>query len=188
LEADASREQLLETATRMLMARGSAGVTVASVAEEAGCAKGLVHYHFKTKARLWEAVARHLTVVRCAAWSAALSASDPSEVVSRTWELLTKESVDGSARAWFSLTGPQSPLPDQEVRKMISSFGDIVRASVGSLFDELGVRLRVPIPEVAEILTGLITGVGFQLLRAESPEECENAYAAAWLGILSLEA
>jgi AcrR family transcriptional regulator len=188
LEAEASREHLLETATRILMERGSTRVTVASVAEEAGCAKGLVHYHFKTKARLWESIARHLTHARCAAWSDAFSANTPSEAVARSWELLTDESASGFALAWFSLTGPQSPLPDQMVREMMDSFREVVRTSVTTLFDELSVALRIPIPEVAELLTGVIAGMGYQLLRTESPEACENAYAAAWLGIFSLEA
>ena len=36
-------------------------------------------------------------------------------------------------------------------------------------------------------LVSVIDGIGLQLLRADRAPQLENAYAAAWLGILSLE-
>jgi AcrR family transcriptional regulator len=187
LEAEASRELLVETATRMLKERG-ANVTVAAVAEEAGCAKGLVNYHFKTKAKLWESVAVHLTETRSASWTEAFRLGDASAVVTRTWELLTNESTDGTTTAWLSLTGPQPPVPEQTVRHMVESFREVIGTSLSGLLDRCGIRLRIPTSELAELLASVIAGMGLRLLHASSPSEYENAYAATWLGILSLDA
>ena len=189
LEADKSKRMLIETAVRLLMDRGAAKVTVAAVADDAGCAKGLVHYHFKNKRQLWEAVLDHLTTNRTAEWSGAFEGDSASDVVARTWELLIEESVNGSTLAWFSLVGPQSPLPEQTVSKAIDGFQSTIADSLGGLLARVGVRLRVPTPQVAVLLTSVLAGVGLQLVaRGDSDRaDLEDAYAVVWLGILSLE-
>lgn len=187
LEADESQAMLLETASRLLRERGASRVSIAAVAEAAGCAKGLVHYHFKNKQNLWAAVAHHIAVDRANRWSTALSANTASDAVADSWKLLTEESVDGSARAWFSISGPDTPVPGHAVSAVESLFLREISESLDALFQRLGVRLRVPLDEVAALLVSVIDGIGLQLLRADRAPQLENAYAAAWLGILSLE-
>src|SRR3989304_5753325 len=53
-----TRTSILDAADRLL--RRGGGGTVDEVAREARCAKGLVHYHFKTKAALLAAAAARL--------------------------------------------------------------------------------------------------------------------------------
>jgi hypothetical protein len=59
---------------------------------------------------------------------------------------------------------------------------------MNGMLGKLGVNLRVPSTEVAALLTSVIAGVGMHLLHDGPRIELENAYAAAWLGILSLDA
>ena len=155
MSADESREVILQAAAELLRDRGAGKVTVASVAEAAGCAKGLVHYHFKTKQNLWDAVAEHVAASRWATWEAAFQAPSASKVVANTWTLL----VDG----------------------------DGVATVAERFLDDLGVTLRVPNSEVTALLTSVIAGTGLQMLNEGASGELENAYAAAWLGMLSLE-
>ena len=185
-DADESKELLLETALTLLKDRGATKVTVAAVAEAAGCAKGLVHYHFKTKQKLWESVAEHLAETRASKWTAALGAATVSQAVSQSWELLVEESGNGTTLAWISLSGPGSPLPDQSVKAMVRGFGDAINKALTDLLRGLSVDLRVPIDEITALLTSVIAGVGLHLLQERPEEPLENAYAAAWLGILSL--
>jgi TetR/AcrR family transcriptional repressor of bet genes len=185
-DADQSKELLLETALTLLKDRGAAKVTVAAVAEAAGCAKGLVHYHFKTKQKLWESVARHLADTRASTWTTALAVPTVSEAVSRSWDLLVEESANGTTLAWISLSGPGSPLPDHSVNAMFRGFGEAIGGTLTDLLQSLSVDLRVPIDEVTALLTSVIAGVGLHLLQERPEDTLENAYAAAWLGILSL--
>ena len=50
--ASNARERVLSTAARQLCRLGAAQVTLDSVASEAGCAKGLLNYHFDSRDRL----------------------------------------------------------------------------------------------------------------------------------------
>lgn len=52
------RERILRVATRMFAERGWRGTHVQDVAREAGCTKPALYYHFESKERLFEEVAR----------------------------------------------------------------------------------------------------------------------------------
>lgn len=188
LEADESRTMLLDTAARLLRERGASRVSIADVAEAAGCAKGLVHYHFKNKGNLWGSVADHLAGARARSWSEALNAGTASDAVAASWALLTEESANGTARAWFSMCGPDTPIAGHTVRSMDAAFRSAVADALGGLLDGIGVQLRIPTAEAAALLASVVDGIGLQLLRDNPSPDLENAYAAAWLGILSLEA
>ena len=62
--SEKSKQSIVAAADALIRRKGAANVTVDQVAKEAGCAKGLVHYHFKTKRGVIEAVAQHLAASR----------------------------------------------------------------------------------------------------------------------------
>jgi AcrR family transcriptional regulator len=185
-EKDRSRDVILNAALDVLRERGSASITVASVAERAGCAKGLVHYHFRTKQNLWRAAAEHLTRHRVASWREALAVPSPSEAVHRTWTLLASESVNGTAGAWLSMLDPSSELSSEKVAEAVDTFGAAIADSVAEMFRQLDVRTRIPHTEIGWMLASVVAGSGFLLTRGVDEAKIENAYAAAWLGVLSL--
>lgn len=47
---------ILEAATKLFLDRGFASTSTTEIAKEAGCNQALVHYYFRTKERLFEAV------------------------------------------------------------------------------------------------------------------------------------
>ena len=61
---EASKAALAEAAERVLLEAGLNGLSLDRVAREAGCAKGLVNYHFRTKGDLLAAVAARLAARR----------------------------------------------------------------------------------------------------------------------------
>lgn len=185
-DKDRSREVILNAAIDVLRERGSSSVTVASVAERAGCAKGLVHYHFKTKQNLWHAAIEHLTSYRAASWEAAFTPSSPSEAVRDTWELLVAESRDGTAAAWYSMLDASSELSPGMIAEAVGAFTKTIANAVGAMFDRLEVGTRIPHSEIGWMLASVISGTSFLLTRGADPTTLESAYAAAWLGALSL--
>jgi len=183
---DESRELILAAAARLVRLRGASVVTVGDVAAEAGCAKGLVHYHFSTKQRLWEAVADDLMRQRLENWKLAFDAGGPSEVVQQTWELLVEESANGTVLAWTSLFGPGTDVSERLASTSISEYSELLGHSVSRMLARHGAKTRVPPSEVGWLLASVISGVGFLLLGGAERGHLESAYAAAWLGILSL--
>jgi AcrR family transcriptional regulator len=181
-----SMETIVTCALSLVKRQGAAEVTVGAVAQEAGCAKGLVHYHFKTKQRLWDAAAKQLSAERNQTWAAAFTADSPRDAIRATWELLVSESASGTTLAWTTLFGPGSQVSDRTVSNAVGQFARTLGESAQAMLERLGMRMRIPESEIGLLLSAVVTGAGFQLLSGMRQEDLEGAYAAAWLGILAL--
>ena len=181
-----ARRAILQAAEDLIRTHGARGITVDAVAKQAGCAKGLVHYHYKTKKGLLEAVARHVAEERTKRWQSAFKAPTPRESIDQSWSLLTQESADGHLTAWLSLFEAGGLLPDQTVSDAYASFAETLGAAVTDMMEGLGLRLTIPLNEVGWHLGSVVNGMGLQLLSGADRDALEGAYAAAWLGVLSL--
>lgn len=51
-----SRDTILNAARKVFVEKGFAGASMSKIAQEAGVTQSLIHYHFKSKEELWEAV------------------------------------------------------------------------------------------------------------------------------------
>ena len=49
-------EAILDAATRLFLQKGFKATSTTEIAREAGCNQALVHYYFRTKERLFEAI------------------------------------------------------------------------------------------------------------------------------------
>ncbi len=58
--ADTSRERLLAVAIDVFSEYGYQAVSTSQIAKQAGMAQSMVHYHFRTKERLWKTAIDHL--------------------------------------------------------------------------------------------------------------------------------
>jgi AcrR family transcriptional regulator len=184
--AENSRLAILAAAERLLRRRGTTETTIEAVAKETRCAKGLVHYHFKTKPALLGSVAEQMGAAREAAWVAAFRAPSPEAAIQQTWDLVTREARDGTIRAWTSLLSERNSLTVQTVRHRIDTFATALSGAVSRLLQDLGLRPTIPVREMGWLLAGVVHGMGIQLDAGANPAELQGAYAAAWLGVLSL--
>lgn len=185
-DPETSKQAILAAAERLVRRRGATETTIEAVAKEAHCAKGLVHYHFKTKPTLLAAVAEKMAAARAAAWTAAFRAASPEAAIRQTWDLLTREARDGTTRAWTSLLAEESALTVQAVRAGIGAFARELSDAVARLLADLGLRPSIPVRELGWLLAGVVHGMGAQVEAGANPGELQGAYAAAWLGVLSL--
>ena len=176
---------ILGAAIGLLRNYALSAITVGRVAEEAECAKGLVHYHFGTKEALFQSAAEQLGKERIAQWEASLAGGSVEEAIERSWQVLVTESLDGTLRAWVSLSAHGSEVIGQTVKHAESVLAERLAERLLSLFHELGLEARVPAGELGWLLVSIINGMGLALLDREAAE-LEGAYAAAWLGLLSL--
>jgi len=182
-----ARQRILAEAITLTKTNGADSLSVESVAKAAGSAKGLVHYHFKTKQGLLSAVAEEIASERKQNWSSAFKAPSAESAVQQTWDLLTEESTNGTAKAWQTLVGSEGRLTDGLANNLRMDFSKTLCSSFFSLLRrELGLTATVTETEVGRLLEAVIEGMGFQLMGGVPQEELEGAYSAAWLGVLSL--
>jgi TetR/AcrR family transcriptional regulator len=57
-DKEATKEAILDSAERCFVARGVGETSLSEIAREAGVTKSLIHHHFDSKEKLWEAVKR----------------------------------------------------------------------------------------------------------------------------------
>jgi AcrR family transcriptional regulator len=108
------KDAIVVAATRVLLREGLQGWSVDRVAAEAGCAKGLVHYHHGTKRALLGRVGEALGRARQARRLDALDGSG-ADALDRLWLSLVREVRSGEWAAWAAIAaepgipGPMSP-------------------------------------------------------------------------------
>jgi len=185
-DPEQAKRSIIEAATAELSEKGAATATVEAVAKRAGCAKGLVLYHFKTKQTLFESAGVAIATTRAAQWTEAFQAINPTDAIDRTWELLTNESANGVTLAWSSLLSPIGQISDQAVKELAEGFASALGAAGMGLFQSLGTEPRVNEEELGWLLASIVTGVEAALLSGADPEVVNGAYTAALLGVLSL--
>ncbi len=59
-DPEATRAAILESAEKLFIEKGLAGVAVSAIALQAGVTKSLIHHHFGSKENLWSAVKQHM--------------------------------------------------------------------------------------------------------------------------------
>src|SRR5262245_44811852 len=62
LQNDGTEQRILDAAHAVFIRRGTAGARMQEIAEEAGVNKALLHYYFRNKERLAEAVFRRVAL------------------------------------------------------------------------------------------------------------------------------
>ena len=97
-----SRSAILAAAVRTLKRGGIEGFTLDGVARRAGVVKGLVLYHYGSRARLLRSAAAELAGERRTALTTAL-ARGGTVAVDACWEELRRQAEDGTAHAWLGL-------------------------------------------------------------------------------------
>src|SRR6266404_6423598 len=118
------RSGILSAVEKQLRRVGAGGVTIESVAREAGCAKGLVHYHFKTKTGLLTAAAEQLLGDRVRRWAGVLQAPNAQAAIDQSWQLIVSEASTGFWRAWTSLAASPERVTVQTVSNGFERFAE----------------------------------------------------------------
>ena len=151
--------------------------TVESVATKAGCAKGLVLYHFKSKDALLVRIAERLRRVQAEKRLSALKIGPKgAAALDRLWAALASEVKVGTFGLWVGLLGdPRSrkaaARPDQEVVDLITAAAE---------------ALGVPVDSLAlPLIPAALDGLSLELLQGSAPATVREHFDSFWLGVLS---
>jgi AcrR family transcriptional regulator len=177
---------ILEAAVQLLRSGRGADVTTDQVAAKAGCAKGLVHYHFKRKDQLLAAAAESLWRERTASWAGALASDGPKAAIQRAWDTLVAEADAGTAASCATLGMRPDKLVVQSVGAGRAEFTRRAAGALEALLASLGLAPSVPARELGVLLVATIEGIGLQLGSGAPADELEPAWSAFWAGLLSL--
>jgi AcrR family transcriptional regulator len=181
-----ARAAILEAAVDLLRSRRGTDITTDEVARKVGCAKGLVHYHFKGKDQLLAAAAERLWQQRADAWTGALGLESPNAAIRQAWETMVSESSNGIAASCATLGMRSEPLVVQSVSTGRAAFSRGIAAALEQMLAQLRLEPSVPTRELGALLVATIEGIGLQLGSGVPADEMEQAWSAFWAGLLSL--
>ena len=100
-----TRSAILAAAVQTLQRAGLEGFTLEAVARRAGVVKGLVLYHYGSRARLLRSAATQIAAGRAAAIEKALASGSGTAGFDACWDELRRQAEDGTAHAWLGLCG-----------------------------------------------------------------------------------
>lgn len=171
------RDTIISAAAELLGSAGLAGWSVDRVAERAGCAKGLIHYHFGSKDTLLAEVRVRLEYGRREVRIEAFSSSSGAAALDRLWEVLEQEVSSGRFGAWLDLVryfGPStSRAGTADDVRLATAAARALEAAEGELADG------------AMALGAALDGLQLRLLQGEPPAQVREGYERVWLGVLS---
>lgn len=172
-----SREAIVRATLELIRQGGIAATSLDAVAIRAGCAKGLINYHFGSKVALLEAVAGSLAASRRESRLAAISTAQGAAALDRLWEALLAEVTTGAFGAWVDLhrltQRGAHPAPTDGGRAGLAA--EAARAlglAPGTLIeDEL-------------LVAAALEGLQLQLLRGSPPPLVREGFDRFWLALL----
>jgi TetR/AcrR family transcriptional repressor of bet genes len=176
------RAEIVGALLAAMAEHGYEKATIQLIAQKAGLAPGLVHYHFKTKAEILLELIRTLaSLSRQRYLGFAQSATSPDDRL-RAYinaRLAKGEGADPHAVAAWVVIGAEA-VRQPEVRaiyqEVVRAEADLIEALLAACFKERG-RARAQVKPLAAALLALIEGA-FQLASA-APDVMPAGYAAA---------
>lgn len=158
----------------MLASSGLTDWTVENVAAKAGCAKGLVLYHFGSKQALINQIAAEVVTARWSALATALRLP-PAKAIDRLWEHLSGEVASGRFRLWLSLAAAASTTA-------AANFSTSQRQQLATA---AATTFRIPANDPAlTALPAILDGFQLLLLQGVSEAEVREGFDSYWLELL----
>lgn len=169
-----AKSTIVDASIALATEYGLTSWTVEDVSRRAGCAKGLVLYHFRTKDQLLVALAG---AVRQRSVAASLEALDrpPLEAIEALWQVLVAEVRGGTTALRLSLLG------DARTRRAIAPTEAERQTLAGAIGHTFGVPVSDPI--VTAIPASWL-GFQVQMLEGTPLPAVRDGLDAFWLGIL----
>jgi AcrR family transcriptional regulator len=169
--------QIVDHATALLIERGLAGWSLDALAARAGCAKGLLLYHHRSKADLLARVATQLRIERQRRRLEGVKLGGPA-AIDALWLMLLEETSSGRSVAWLSLVALAEPGVRECTRSTREEVRDLGKATAAA-FD-----LEGEAADLGRVVAAALDGFGVDLLVDGNEAELREAYHRHWLGLL----
>lgn len=178
-----SKSALVAAARAVLAERGLAGMTFDRIAKRAGCAKGLVNYHFPSRVGLLAELASRLGEELWNARMVGLSAPGIG-VVDETWKVLLAEQMSSIHLALDGLAAMRTEEQiDRAFKLTDESNMERWAVSTAGWLEKSRFRTDSQV-DVARAAAALLDGFAVRL-SAGDPADLYPAYLTAWLGLIA---
>lgn len=171
----AMKSAILAAARTVLIREGFDAWTIEAVAREAGCAKGLVNYHFRSKTLLLAEVARALREDRLRTRLAPLHHRG-TEALDALWRAIEEEVATGVFGAWIALLSRREREIVAALRLPPDSEAALGRAATAAL--------EAPHPVSGALLESILSGFQLGLYRGQAAAVLREAYHRFWISLL----
>jgi AcrR family transcriptional regulator len=182
---------ILEAARAVLSTQGYAGTTINLVATKAGVSRGLLHYYFKNKeemlARVLEANMETSIVLSQNIFRQSTCAKDLSNSFIEALRHVVKEDP-----AFFHLffegwaVARQSQLIDQRLKSIYGLFRQTVYQGLIEASRQGVIRPSLSLKGLAALITGIMDGMGLQLVTEPDLADNEEVWDMAKEGLRNL--
>lgn len=169
-------ETIIDSAAGLTQANGLHGWNLDMVARSAGCAKGLVNYHFGSKDTLLALVRERLEFQRREARIGALAGAAGTEALDRLWRVLEEEVAAGGFGAWLDLTRHFGPSTEGAAAADDDRLAHGAARALGIAEGELA--------DDATVLGPALDGLQLRLLQGASPSRVREGFERLWWGVL----
>jgi len=171
------KEQISDAALDVLIRDGLEQWTISAVADQAGCAKGLVHYHHSTKELLLGTVADQLVRSRTEDRLVALGTGG-TKALDDLWSVTVTTASTGRTRAWLSLLAHSSASVHGAAR-LPTDYANRLGAAIADAFGLQSVE-----ESVVGSIDAALDGFELALVRGDDPDRVHEAFHQTWLSVL----
>jgi len=185
-EKQRARSRILDAAEHLLREKPHRNITIQQIASKAGCAKGLVNYHFETKDALLAAVADRLAERRAREWASALRGPDVTRALSESWALVLMESSEHPTQVFEALRTAGSEKAVRSVNNSQSAHFDALSSGALGLLERAGFKPTIPSADLGALIACGIEGFVRAAGQGVPAERLEPSYSALWAAALSL--
>ena len=183
-KTDQKTDKILSAVRRILARNGYMGTTINLVAKEAGVSRGLLHYYFKTKDDMLARVIKDNMEISIAMISGVFTQYHTPEGYAKGIVDLLRGIMETDPD-FFNLffegfaVARQSQVVKDELSSLYGQFRNALEENLTAANAKGIIQPSLPIESLAAIITGLVDGMGLQLLT--EPLLCQNL--AIWNSI-----
>ena len=172
-----ARQRILQAALEIAGSTGLTECSVEQITTRAGCAKGLINYHFGSKDSLLAEAARTVREHRLEARLCALSPGG-TDGLDGLWRMLVAETRTGEAAAWLGLVAHPATRSHAVFGK--PELARLHQAAARAL----GFAALAP---AMEMVTLALDGIQLSLLAGAPAGELRESYDMLWLALLKAD-
>ncbi len=188
LDPEEKAQRILDAARTVLAEKGFSGATISLVAKEAGVSRGLLHYYFKNKEEMLTKVIRGnmeaSVVLIDAVFSGSASAGDFAHGITSALQSVVQEDPSFFVLFFEGVAASrQSEMVRGQLASLYGQFRNAICMGLRRMKTKGIIAPTLPLEGLACLLTGIIDGMGLQLVTEETLKEDEEIWTTLQDGI-----
>ncbi len=174
---DPKVQKILDAVRTILAQKGYMGTTISLVAKEAGVSRGLLHYYFKNKDEMLTRVIKDNMEISITMISSVFDQYHTPQGYAKGITGLLRGVMENDPN-FFNLffegfaVARHSRIVNRELTILYGKFRKALETCLKKAKDQEIINPSLPVEALAAIITGIIDGMGLQILT--EPDLCQN--------------